>query len=94
MDDLYGESHYDSQPFAQALWEVRESLSEWDQQTLDKVVLDSLALIRFQQYSLGFDSVRELNNTRDRARLEEAFPTDSTDPAIAASFSASSTNPM
>lgn len=43
--DLYGESHYDSLPFSQGLWEVRITLGAADQRLLDQAVLDSLPLL-------------------------------------------------
>lgn len=42
-EDLYGEPHYDGQPFSQALWGFRRSLPQADRATFDAVVLDSLA---------------------------------------------------
>ena len=43
-----------------------------------------LAIIRYQQYDLGFDGYYELRLTRMRAAAEEAFPVDADDPRMAA----------
>lgn len=43
--DLYGESHYDGQPFAQGLWAFRETLSGPEQTELDRALLDSLSVL-------------------------------------------------
>ncbi len=45
MDDLYGEPHYDSLPFSQALWAYRDSLASKDRTTFDQAVLDGLAIM-------------------------------------------------
>ena len=45
MDDLYGESHYDSLPFSQALWAYRDSLSEKDRPVFDQAVLDGMSIM-------------------------------------------------
>jgi len=53
------------------------TLTDWD-------VLDSLAVVRYQQYSLSFDSDREMSKTRSRMAAEATFAADATDPALAA----------
>jgi hypothetical protein len=45
MDDLYGEPHYDSLPFSQALWAYRASLAAKDQPVFDQGVLDGMSIM-------------------------------------------------
>ena len=44
---------------------------------------DSLAIVRYQGFSLGFDGYREISLTADYEAILEAFPADSEDPARA-----------
>ena len=77
-DALYGESHYDSQPFSQALWSVRSSLSPEQQVALDTALLSSLPLLGT---SAGFTdaaailpiSIGEMMGAETQAALESAF---------------------
>src|SRR4029078_1217105 len=45
MADLYGEPHYDSLPFSQALWAYRDSLAEKDQPVFDRAGLDGMSIM-------------------------------------------------
>ena len=42
---IFGQVHYDSQPFAQGLWAFRQSLTPDDARALDEIVIDSLTAI-------------------------------------------------
>ena len=44
-DDLLGEVHFDSQPFAQGLWTFRAGLLPTEARILDELVLDSLVVL-------------------------------------------------
>lgn len=52
--------------------------------TEDWSPVDSLTLVRFQQYRLGYDSFREIGLTRTRVSARENFSPDSENPAMAA----------
>lgn len=77
-DALYGESHYDSQPFSQALWAVRSSLSPAQQEAFDTALLSSLPLLGT---SAGFSdaatilpaAIGEMMDAQTQAALESAF---------------------
>jgi penicillin amidase len=61
---------------AQTLVSVN-ALQDWDP-------LDSLVLMRFQQYNLSFDAFTEIRLTQARLGLAASFPADSDDPRLAA----------
>lgn len=63
--DLYGESHYDSLPFSQGLWQVRATLGEADARILDQAVLDSLPVMGLKpDYDTATDVILEIVRER------------------------------
>ncbi|NCG21784.1 MAG: hypothetical protein GWP91_22435 [Rhodobacterales bacterium] len=76
-DDLLGEVHFDSQPFAQGLWTFRAGLLPTEARILDELVLDSLVVLganpKFSDiYEVLTDAVEEDlgDEVADRLRAE------------------------